>query len=158
MRDQPFHISTNRLIGYKFLNRICLASTNSFLNFAISFSTAITSVYLQYMYRDRWEKLHGKYFSRYMNLPRNTATSMAWKPSSWQINFAEVVFPIPGVPLNKTAFFKTESFCFFPFFLLPVSENCSCHAFNQLRSWTVCTLHLRKWFKIQVYIRTKYNH
>lgn len=161
MSDQPFHISTNRLIGYKLLNRICLASTNSFLNFVISFSTAITSINLQWMYGQMWEKLHGKIdLSKYTNLPRNIATSMAWKPSSWQTNFAEVVFPIPGVPLNKTAFFKPESFCFLPFILLPVSKNCSCQAFNQLRSWTICTLHLRKWkliIQVQVYIKTKYN-
>lgn len=106
----------------------------------------------------RWQNT----LSKHINLTRNISTSMAWKPSSWQTNFAEVVFPIPGVPLNKTAFFKPESFCFFPCFLLPVSKKCSFQAFNQLRSCKTCTpLHLRKWkliILIQVYIKTKYNH
>lgn len=50
MKDQPIHINAEGLIGYKFLDRICIASTNSFFNFAISFSTAITSIYLQDIY------------------------------------------------------------------------------------------------------------
>lgn len=85
---------------------------------------------------------------------------MAWKPSSWHTNFAEVVFPIPGVPLNKTAFLDTESFCFFPCFLSLVSKNCSCQAFNQFRScetWIPLQLRNSK-MKTPIYVRTKFNH
>lgn len=62
-------------------------------------------------------------------------TSIVSHPSILLTNFAEVVFPIPGFPLIKTAFFSEELLCFFPFPLL--CKNCSFQFDNQ--SWRPLT-------------------
>ena len=47
MQDQPIHVDTQGLIADKFLYRIRIASTNSFLNFGISLPTTVASIYLK---------------------------------------------------------------------------------------------------------------
>ena len=71
---------------------------------------------------------------------KSYTTSIAWKLSIWLTNFAEVVFPTPGAPLNSTAFLAPESFCFLPFFLFPVSRNSSFQRAIQPESFSTCTL------------------
>lgn len=46
MKNQPIRINTQGLIADKLFYRICIASTNSFLDLSISFPPRVTSIYL----------------------------------------------------------------------------------------------------------------
>lgn len=130
---QPVVAITQSCVADKFFYRIRCAPSDTFLDLGVCFTTAITCIHL--FKKCLNSCLVGKIRNKLCRIYKNT--SMACNPSIWLTTFAVVVLPIPGGPLNNTAFLAPLSASFFPLPFWLEWRNCASQLFNQ--SWSCLT-------------------